>query len=61
MHLRGLADFREADRKKKAAQLRGFLLFGGRSQRGASRIAPSRRITSPLSISFVTIACTSLA
>ena len=28
---------------------------------GASRIAPSRRITSPLSISLVTIWCTSLA
>ena len=28
---------------------------------GASRIAPSRRITSPLSMSLVTIWCTSLA
>ena len=30
-------------------------------QRGARRIAPSRRITSPLSMSLVTICCTSLA
>lgn len=33
--------------------LRGYL--------GASRIAPSRRMTSPFSISLVTIWCTSLA
>ncbi len=53
-----------AARRPRARSARSCAVLGrarARVQRGAMRIAPSRRITSPLSISFVTIWCTSFA
>ena len=38
-----------------------YAATGGRAYCGASRIAPSRRMTSPVNVSLLTIACTTLA
>ena len=49
------------ERSGEGAALSSAAARSSRAYFGASRIAPSRRITSPLSMSLVTIWCTSLA